>query len=78
MKSSDRSIGFIPGILCVSAVGLAIMACSSRQGFDKEPPSLLTESPDAGEVSEPPPPPPGAPSSIVSTLLKPCSTISVE
>jgi len=58
MKSSDRSIGFIPGILCVSAVGLAIMACSSRQGFDKEPPSLLTESPDAGEVSEPPPPPP--------------------
>ena len=43
-----------------------VAAAANRHAADRAPPP------------PPPLPPPGAPSSIVSTLLKPCSTISVE
>ncbi|AKV00193.1 hypothetical protein AKJ09_06856 [Labilithrix luteola] len=56
MKRSDRSVGLIPGVLCASTVALAIVACSSRQGFENESPSVLVPEPtEAGASVEEPP-----------------------
>ncbi len=55
MKSSDRSVGLIPGVLCASAVAFAIVACSSRDGFvNEERPRFDTPDPDAQAPEQPP------------------------
>ncbi len=58
MKSSGRSIRLLPGLVCTSAVALAIVACSTREGFGKDPPSLLPDPADAGEMQDAQQPPP--------------------